>query len=219
MPTWTLRRATKRSLEVARSAHRTPGRSQGTSSLGCSARSLFATEWLTRDRWRLTTHHSSLTPPSFLPAPTADRGRNSGQSLDRLSADPSFVLGLTISLPSDPESGPQHNLPVPDFDETGFFGRQNELRRIMKAIKGAYPVVSILGDGGIGKTSIALKAAYELLEDPSQPFDAFVWVTAKATILTPNEIQRINGAIETSLGLIGTAAVELSGAESPGSGG
>jgi tetratricopeptide (TPR) repeat protein len=135
--------------------------------------------------------------------------------LDRLTADPSFVLGLTISLPSDPESGPQHNLPVPDFDETGFFGRQNELRRIMKAIKGAYPVVSILGDGGIGKTSIALKAAYELLEDPNQPFEAFVWVTAKATILTPNEIQRINGAIETSLGLIGTAAVELSGAESP----
>ncbi|MGW9552187.1 NB-ARC domain-containing protein [Citricoccus zhacaiensis] len=131
--------------------------------------------------------------------------------LDRLSSDPSFVLGLTISLPADPDSGPQHNLPVPDFDETGFFGRQGELRRIMKAIKGAYPVVSILGDGGIGKTSIALKAAYELLEDPKQPFDAIVWVTAKATILTPNEIRRINGAIETSLGLIGSAATELSG--------
>lgn len=133
--------------------------------------------------------------------------------LDRLNSDPSFVLGLTISLPADPETGPQHNLPVPDFDETGFFGRQAELRRIMKAIKGAYPVVSILGDGGIGKTSIALKAAYELLEDPAQPFDAFVWVTAKATILTPNEIRRINGAIETSLGLIGSAAAELSGVE------
>ncbi|MEU0267496.1 NB-ARC domain-containing protein [Nocardioides sp. NPDC006303] len=133
--------------------------------------------------------------------------------LDRLNSDPSFVLGLTIDLPADPETGPQHNLPVPDFDETGFFGRQAELRRIMKAIKGAYPVVSILGDGGIGKTSIALKAAYELLEDPTQPFDAFVWVTAKATILTPNEIRRINGAIETSLGLIGTAALELSGVE------
>ncbi|WP_158563920.1 NB-ARC domain-containing protein [Jiangella anatolica] len=131
--------------------------------------------------------------------------------LDRLSADPSFVLGLTISLPADPDNGPQHNLPVPDFDETGFFGRQGELRRIMKAIKGAYPVVSILGDGGVGKTSIALKAAYELLEDPKQPFDAIVWVTAKATILTPNEIRRINGAIETSLGLIGSAAAELSG--------
>lgn len=133
--------------------------------------------------------------------------------LDRLENDPSFVLGLTISLPADPDNVPQHNLPVPDFDETGFFGRQGELRRIKKAIKGAYPVVSILGDGGIGKTSIALKAAYDLLDDPKQQFDAFVWVTAKATVLTPNEIQRINGAIETSLGLIGSAAKELSGVE------
>ncbi|QOR72881.1 cold shock domain-containing protein [Ruania alkalisoli] len=135
--------------------------------------------------------------------------------LSRLRSDPSFVLGLTVSLPSDPDRVPQHNLPVPDFDETGFFGRQAELRRITKAIRGAYPVVSILGDGGIGKTSIALKAAYELLEDPKRPFDAIVWVTAKATILTPNEIRRINGAIETSLGLISSAASELSGIDAP----
>ncbi len=131
------------------------------------------------------------------------------ETLAHLKRDPSFVLGLTIRLPADPDLGPQHNLPIPDFDETGFFGRQEELRRIKKAIKGAYPVVSILGDGGIGKTSIALKVAYELLEDPDQPFEAFVWVTAKATILTTNEIQRINGAIETSLGLFAEAAGQL----------
>jgi hypothetical protein len=69
----------------------------------------------------------------------------------------------------------------------------------------------VLGDGGIGKTSLALKAAYELLEDPEQPFEAIIWVTAKATILTPNEIQRINGAIESSLGLFAKAAATLGG--------
>lgn len=131
--------------------------------------------------------------------------------MTKLEQDPSYVLGLTISLPADAEPGPQHNLPVPDFDETGFFGRQDELRRIKKAIKGAYPVVSILGDGGIGKTSIALKAAYDLLDDPGQPFDAFVWVSAKATILTPTEIRRINGAIESSLGLFASATNQLAG--------
>lgn len=136
---------------------------------------------------------------------------NLDETLARLSQDPSFVLGLTIKLPIDPEGGPRHNLPVPDFDETGFFGRQAELRRIKRAIKGAYPVVSILGDGGIGKTSIALKAAYELLEDPDQQFDAIVWVTAKATILTTNEIRRISGAIESSIGLFASAAAELGG--------
>lgn len=130
-------------------------------------------------------------------------------TIDRLHRDPSYVLGLTVRLPADRDTAPQHNLPVPEFDETGFFGRKDQLRRIKKAIKGAYPVVSILGDGGIGKTAIALKAAYELLEDPEQPFEAFVWVTAKATILTINEIQRISGAIESSLGLFVQAASEL----------
>jgi LuxR family glucitol operon transcriptional activator len=133
------------------------------------------------------------------------------ETMSRLRADPSYVLGLTVRLPHDPDTGPQHNLPVPDFDETGFFGRHEQLRRIKRAIKGAYPVVSVLGDGGIGKTSIALKAAYDLLEDPAQPFEAIVWVTAKATILTSNEIHRISGAIETSLGLFAHAADELAG--------
>ncbi|KOT45676.1 ATPase AAA [Streptomyces rimosus subsp. rimosus] len=131
--------------------------------------------------------------------------------LRKLEDDPSYVLGLTISLVADPDNAPQHNLPAPEFDETGFFGRRKELDRIKKVIKGAYPVVSVLGDGGIGKTSIALKAAYELLDDPKVDFDAFVWVTAKATSLTVNEIQRISGAIETSLGLFTSAAEQLGG--------
>ncbi|WP_245883437.1 NB-ARC domain-containing protein [Streptomyces hyaluromycini] len=133
------------------------------------------------------------------------------ETLQRLEDDPSYVLGLTISLVSDPDEAPLHNLPAPEFDETGFFGRRKEVDRIKKAIKGAYPVVSILGDGGIGKTSVALKAAYELLDDPKSKFDAFVWVTAKATILTVNEIQRISGAIENSLGLFASAAEQLGG--------
>lgn len=132
-------------------------------------------------------------------------------TVDRLAADPSHVLALTVDLVSDQDSAPQNNLPVPDFDETGFFGRRAQLDRIKRAIKGAYPVVSILGDGGIGKTSLALKVAYELLDDPKQQFDAFVWVTAKATVLTVNEIRRISDAVQDSLGLFALAAKELGG--------
>ena len=130
---------------------------------------------------------------------------------DRLANDPSHVLSLTINLISDIDGAPQNNLPVPDFDETGFFGRRAQLDRIKKAIKGAYPVVSILGDGGIGKTSLALKVAYELLDDPKQQFDTLVWVTAKATVLTVNEIRRISDAVQDSLGLFAMAARELGG--------
>lgn len=130
---------------------------------------------------------------------------------ERLAADPSHVLALTVDLVADVDSAPQNNLPVPDFDETGFFGRRAQLNRIKKAVKGAYPVVSILGDGGIGKTSLALKVAYELLDDPKQQFDAFVWVTAKATVLTVNEIRRISDAVQDSLGLFAMAVRELGG--------
>lgn len=130
-------------------------------------------------------------------------------TISRLETDPSYVLGLTITLPKDPAPGPQHNLPIPDFDETGFLGRKKELRTIKRRILGAYPVVSVLGDGGVGKTAIALKAAYDILADPNCPFEAIVWVTAKATILTPHEIQRVSGAIESSLGLFAAASAEL----------
>ncbi|WP_029947878.1 NB-ARC domain-containing protein [Leifsonia aquatica] len=130
-------------------------------------------------------------------------------TLDHLENDPAFVLGLTVQLPSDPLDTPLHNLPVPDFDETGFFGRSKELRAIKRALLGPWPVVSILGDGGIGKTAIAVKAAYELLDDKSANFDAVVWVSAKATTLTSGEIKNIGGAIQDSLGMFEAAAAGL----------
>lgn len=138
-----------------------------------------------------------------------DRWPQLSSTLERLKADPAFVLGLTVQLPGDPLDQSLHNLPIPDFDETGFFGRGRELQRIKKAILGPWPVVSILGDGGIGKTAIALKAAYDLLDDPSADFEAVVWVTAKATTLTAREVQNISGAIEDSLGMFAAAARAL----------
>lgn len=140
-----------------------------------------------------------------------DNWETTDETLVRLQKNPEFVLGLTIQLPSDPDERAHNNLPVPDFDETGFMGRANEIKRIKKALLGPYPVVSILGDGGIGKTSIALKVAYELLDDDNAKFDAIVWVTAKSTTLTSGEIQNISGAIQDSLGLFEEAARTLGG--------
>ncbi|WP_103342135.1 tetratricopeptide repeat protein [Amycolatopsis sp. CA-126428] len=134
-----------------------------------------------------------------------------GTVIEKLSENPSYVLSLNIDLKGDPDPGPMHNLPIPDFDETGFFGRKKQVERIKKIVKGAYPVVSILGDGGIGKTAIALKIAYDLLDDQNATFDAIVWVTAKSERLTASEVVRISGAIEDSLGLFANAAESLAG--------
>ncbi|TOA71109.1 hypothetical protein, partial [Vibrio parahaemolyticus] len=59
-----------------------------------------------------------------------------------------------------------------------------------------------VGEGGVGKTALALKVAYELLEDESSPFDAIVWVTSKTTQITVNEISDIKSAISDSLGIL-----------------
>ena len=64
---------------------------------------------------------------------------------------------------------------------------------------GGFPVISIVGEGGVGKSALALKVAYELI-DKDSPFDAVVWVTSKTTQITLNEIREIKGAISRVAG-------------------
>lgn len=134
---------------------------------------------------------------------------NVKSTLVRLEKEPSFVLNLEI--PSYAEERGKHNLPIPDFDETGFLGRKQQASDLLKHILGPYPVVSLVGDGGIGKTALALKVAYDVLDMPNCPFEAIVWASSKTTQLTAQEIRRIEGAISDSLGIFNSIAVELAG--------
>lgn len=135
----------------------------------------------------------------------------------RLNADPSFVLGLTIPKYESEESDKKHNLPQPDFDETGFLGREQQVGDVIRLCLGPYPVITLSGEGGIGKTALALKVAYDLLDLPACPFEAVVWASSKTTALTAHEITRIKGAISDSLGVFQSVALELGGksAEDP----
>lgn len=126
----------------------------------------------------------------------------------RLREDPSFLLGIEIPA-EDPAR--LHNLPTPEWDETGFLGRRELITKVKRVLGGAYPVVSIVGEGGLGKTALALRVAYDALDDDDSPYDAIVWTTAKTTKLTANEIQRVENAITTSLGLLQDVATELAG--------
>lgn len=49
-----------------------------------------------------------------------------------------------------------HNLPVPEHDATGFLSRPTLERDLKKRILGRNPVISILGEGGNGKTALVV---------------------------------------------------------------
>ena len=131
-------------------------------------------------------------------------------SLDRMRDEPSYVFGLNIPI-SEESKAQTHNLPTPDFDETGFLGREKQVGELVKLCLGTYPVITIFGEGGVGKTSLALKVAYEILDSKDSPFDAVVWVSAKTARLTVQEVVQIEGAIADSLGLFRDVAENLTG--------
>jgi len=134
--------------------------------------------------------------------------QNLSATIDHLRVDPSFPMGLEIPRFTD-TTKVKHNLPIPDFDETGFIGRQEQIGKLKTHLLGPYPVVTVVGEGGLGKTALAVKVAYDILDDPDCPYDAIVWTTSKTTILTPSEIRRIEGAISDSLGLFQDVANQL----------
>jgi LuxR family glucitol operon transcriptional activator len=106
-----------------------------------------------------------------------------------------------------------NNLPSPDFDDTGFVGRADQLDRLKSAIKGSFPIITILGDGGLGKTSLALKALYDLLDESISQFDAIIWTTAKTTVLTADAIVEIENSIKDSIGIFSAASAVLGEAD------
>lgn len=141
--------------------------------------------------------------------------RDMWMSLDSTAAkirkDPSAVLDMDIRFLDIEPDVSRHNLPLPDFDDTGLVGRASDEKKLLQMIRGPFPVISVVGDGGVGKTALALKTAYALLDEERQPFDTIVWTTAKAAQLTGTEVTRIEGAIRDSLGMLGAAARELAG--------
>ena len=132
--------------------------------------------------------------------------RTNIRSLDR---DPEYATTLAIPELTDEAVKILHNLPQSEFDDTGFMGREKEIASLKKALAGTYPIVTIVGEGGQGKTALALKVCYDLLDDNQIGLDAIIWTSAKTTKLTANELQQIKGAITSSIGIIDSALAPL----------
>jgi len=59
---------------------------------------------------------------------------NLQDTFDRLQDDPSFVLDLKIPVVDSEVDTIPHNLPLPDFDETGLIGRDAVVKQVKKAV-------------------------------------------------------------------------------------
>ena len=102
-----------------------------------------------------------------------------------------------------------HNLPSADFDETGLLGREQQLDDIVHKIKTSRSgMVTLIGEGGIGKSALALEACYRLVDDPDSPFELVLWTSLKTEHLTTNGVSDLIGAVRDMDGVtqaIGTA--------------
>ena len=78
-----------------------------------------------------------------------------------------------------------------------FFGRAKEMETVMRALSPADRTWGVLVDGigGIGKSAIAVEAAYHAQE--AGLFDAYVFVTAKQNILETSGIRELNPPAQT----------------------
>lgn len=147
-----------------------------------------------------------------------ERGGSSGfpwqltrSAVRMLGGDAISVLNISIPEYWDaPVADIFNNLPAPDFEDTGFIGRKKDVENVKRLILGAYPVISIIGEGGVGKTSLAQRVLYDLLESGGRDrFDAVVWVSLKTAVLTPAGVQDLRGAITDTLGMYSAVASEL----------
>ncbi len=110
------------------------------------------------------------------------------------------VIGASAPITSIP-----HNLP----SLQPFFGREDELKKIADALDPALLTWGALidGPGGMGKTSLAVRAAYDA---PPEVFDRIIFISLKSRELDDDGLRDLSGFLVSGLvELLGELAREL----------
>jgi tetratricopeptide (TPR) repeat protein/cold shock CspA family protein len=137
----------------------------------------------------------------FIESNQADLWPNLIRFQNAIKDNPADLYELPISVRAG-EQSVENNLPDPEFDETGFIGREADLQRVSDLVSGAFPVISIIGEGGIGKTALARRVADSAVWREIGDFDLVLWTTAKQERLRIDDVEKIADAAHDVLGLL-----------------
>jgi LuxR family glucitol operon transcriptional activator len=66
-------------------------------------------------------------------------------------------------------------------------------------------VVTVTGEGGVGKTSLAVQCLYDVAHSKPRQFDQIAWVTLKTSVLTTSGAREVVGALSTPVDALASA--------------
>lgn len=137
--------------------------------------------------------------------------RKTREAKSMVENDPRRALGLEIpKFWQETRGSIVNNLPIPDFDDTGFLGRQKDIRKVKSLIDSPiHHVISIIGEGGYGKTALALKVLYDIIDNDQRKFDMVIWLSLKNRSLNGGGVKEIYNQIETVSGVYKEIGGEL----------
>ncbi|GIK40356.1 MAG: hypothetical protein BroJett011_41890 [Chloroflexota bacterium] len=151
----------------------------------------------TVQRWRKGWVPKDETQVEFLARHIVQNGRRGRQWLDRFLTQARYYDRQQLLDELCPEQSPlaagvkliYHNLP-PHSGE--FLGRENEMAQIIEGLASRWPLISIEGMGGIGKTTLAIEVGWACLSGGSAnldvPFEACVFISAKNQTIMLNDL-------------------------------
>ncbi len=155
------------------------------------------------ERWRRGYVPKEPEQVAFLVRSCVSRGRvdyswaSSVLTQARYYASAALLQELFRASSSRSEGVPIYeNLP-PRYGD--FLGRSAEIKRVLHGLASRWPIISIEGFAGIGKTSLAVEVARHCLPGSDaqleQPFEAVVWISARAH---PDQKLWLNDVLDTT---------------------
>jgi len=91
-----------------------------------------------------------------------------------------------------------HNLPVPEYEDTGWVDRKDLNIQLKKKLKNNN-VISFIGDAGAGKTALAVKKCYEYLHGHIEnDFETFIYHSFKTEKFSKGEIVELENEVNTT---------------------